>query len=368
VRQHFLPGKLTSYLRRLAAEYEADSSKVIERDIIATCYVRVEPETEHDNWNGGTYGHDVWLYLPLPVLGRVGLKNLAPMRQALLEDLKLLTQSVENEFFRELHLEEIDEADFGCQLAQPITARPPTNPDTVTFWKSGMARLFISHKDRYKAKANSLALALESFGISSFVAHDTIKPMSEWRKEIMKGLETMEVMLVFLTDDFEDSTFTNQEVGYALGANKPILSLKLEKRDPPGFISHEQALRGDLNDPAASARALYPLIAKALGRKSRLDDSLIKAFTSATNFNETRDRFEILRELVPSLELYQVNNIIAAFEENDQLHNAVYLTSNYERLRRFLEKATGRKFEIRGRKIIEIRPGAAKWNDDEIPF
>ena len=34
------------------------------------------------------------------------------------------------------------------------------------------------------------------------VAHDTIAPMTEWRLEIMRGLETMEVMLVFLTDDF----------------------------------------------------------------------------------------------------------------------------------------------------------------------
>lgn len=364
--KHYLPSKLPSYLRRLAAEYANDPHKKLELEIVTTCRARVETETEYDNWNGGTYGHDVWLYLPLELLGRIGLRNLGETRQALLDDLKLLSQSVPNEFFSQVHLEEIDEDDFGFQIAQPASSRPAVNPDSVAFWKPGLVRLFISHKDKHKAKANQLARALEKFGISCFVAHDTIKPMSEWRKEIMKGLETMEAMLVFLTDDFADSTFTNQEVGFAIGANKPIISLKLERKDPPGFISHEQALRGDMDDPASTAKSLYPLISKAVGNADRLNDGLIAAFASASNFDETRDRFDLVVSNIEKLEDSQLAAIVAAYATNDQLYNSIYLNNNHERLKRYLERATGRKFEIGSRHIKELT--TPKLQDDDIPF
>jgi hypothetical protein len=366
VSKHFLPSKLPSYLRRLAAEYANDPQRKLELEVVSTCRARVEAETEYDNWNGGTYGHDVWLYLPLELLGRIGLRNLNETRQALLDDLKLLSQSVPNEFFSQIHLEEIDEEDFGFQIAQPASSRPAINPESVAFWKTGLVRLFISHRDTHKAKANQLARALEKFGISCFVAHDTIKPMSEWRKEIMKGLETMEAMLVFLTDDFADSVFTNQEVGFAIGANKPIISLKLERKDPPGFISHEQALRGDMNDPVGTAKSLYPLISKAIGNADRLNDGLIAAFASAANFDEARDRFDLLAANIDKLEQFQLEAIVSAYEINDQLHNSIYLNNNHDRLKRYLERATGRKFEVGSGRIKEI--AKRKLQNDDLPF
>ena len=297
---------------------------------------------------------------------RIGFKKLDVTAQSLREDLRFLTQNVPKEYFHQIHLEEIDEGDFGCQIAQPISFRPTTNPQDVSFWKTGLVRLFISHKDKHKAKANSLAGALEGFGISCFVAHDKIKPMSEWRKEIMKGLQTMEAMLVFLTDDFQESTFTNQEIGFALGANKPIISLKLEQKDPPGFISHEQALRGDINDPAGCAKDLYRLIATAIGDPDRLNIGLVSSFASAANFDEARDRFDLLASAVRKLEPSHVQTIVAAYEANDQLHNSIYLNNNKDRLKRYLERATGRKFDIGAGQIKEVKKH--KLQDDDIPF
>lgn len=304
------------------------------------------------------------LYLPLELLAKIGLQNQSKTASRILDDLKVLTASVQNEFFSAVHLELVDENDPQFQEAKAISTKPSVNPEALPFWKPGMVRLFVSHKDMHKAEANSLAEALFSFGVSSFVAHDTIQPMSEWRKEIMKGLETMELMLVFLTDDFEESTFTNQEVGFALGANKPIISLKLGRKDPPGFISHEQALRGDINDAQSSAEALYPILAKALGKKERMDDSLIAAFLSSTDFNEAKLRFDRMATLVDKLSSSQLAMVIDGFFRNDQLYNAGHLVSKYERLRRYLERATGKSFSIDGRNIKETR---ARHNDG-IPF
>lgn len=118
------------------------------------------------------------------------------------------------------------------------------DPDKLSIWKRNCLKLFISHRDTHKAEARRLADALEAYGISAFVAHDTIEPMTTWQHEIEKGLQTMEVMLAFVTDDFEKSVWTNQEVGYALGKGAPIIPVKFEHKDPPGFIGSKQALKG----------------------------------------------------------------------------------------------------------------------------
>ena len=127
------------------------------------------------------------------------------------------------------------------------------NPDNLSIWRPGLGRIFISHRDKHKAEARELADALEEYGFSSFVAHETIPANEEWRKVIVAGLETMEIMVVFLTDDFHESIWTNQEVGHALGRGVPIISLKLGRLDPPGFISHVQALRGSIQQPITAA-------------------------------------------------------------------------------------------------------------------
>ena len=105
-------------------------------------------------------------------------------------------------------------------------------------WGDGnRLRLFISHLAGHKAVANHLAEALKPFGVSSFVAHDSIEPMKEWQKEILNGLMTMEVMVVLLMDDLHKSVWVNQEIGFALGRGIPIICVKVGTQDPEGFIA-----------------------------------------------------------------------------------------------------------------------------------
>ena len=59
-----------------------------------------------------------------------------------------------------------------------------------------------------------------------------------------------------------------------------------------------------------------------------------------------------------------MDQIIRGFEANDQLHNAMHLISKYERLRKFLERTTGRKYVVAGEKISLMKETV----DDEIPF
>ena len=192
---------------------------------------------------------------------------------------------------------------------------------------------------------------MEAYGISSFVAHEAIEPMATWKDEILKGLETMDSMLTFITDDFHKSVWANQKIGFALACDVPVLSLKLENSDPEGFIGSEQALRGTLKNSADSAPQVYKLLGEKLNNKKRMQSALITAFIESPSWDDTRDRFNRLNKVVETLSEEEVERIIDGYKKNDQLHHAMYLNNKYERLKHFLERTTGKKYSIEREKI-----------------
>ncbi len=115
-------------------------------------------------------------------------------------------------------------------------ATPPKN------WQGAdLFRLFISHISKDKLKATRLKECLAAYGIAGFVAHEDILPTLEWQDEIMRGLKTMDAMVAIHTIGFSQSTYTQQEVGFALGRGVKIISLEMGEQ-PTGFISRHQSL------------------------------------------------------------------------------------------------------------------------------
>lgn len=115
-------------------------------------------------------------------------------------------------------------------------ATPPKN------WQgTDLFRLFISHISKDKLKATRLKECLAAYGIAGFVAHEDILPTLEWQDEIMRGLKTMDAMVAIHTIGFSQSTYTQQEVGFALGRGVKIISLEMGEQ-PTGFISRHQSL------------------------------------------------------------------------------------------------------------------------------
>jgi hypothetical protein len=349
---YYLPTRVPSYLLRLAHQYKRTDPVL--HEVITASRVLVIEETAYERWDGGQHGHDVRLYVPIDVLAKIDIDAQLDSAAGIAEDLRKLAQGAEGEFINAVRLEMEEQDDPDCQRATPFSSRRPLNPDNLSIWKAGLVRVFISHRDHHKAAVHELARYIEPYGLSCFVAHETIPANEEWRKVILNGLETMEVMLVFLTNDFAESVWTMQEVGYALGKGVPIVSFKLETQDPPGFIGHAQALRGSFETLAASAENLVPLLWKALGRQERFQAALVASFVDSPNWTETTSRFDRMDNIVKKLSDTELKAIIEGFRRNDQLHNATYLyTRDYRRLHRFLEKTTGKKFVIEGVTITE---------------
>lgn len=356
-REFYLPSKISSYLKRLLAEYNLNR-EIKNAEIISCSKFLVQEGVDYDNWDGGQYGHVIKFFLPAEQLTTlVPLRMQDKIAEKLHSDLNKCAQAISGEYISQVRFE-IDDDDFESQNATYLSEKPFVSPDSLSIWKPGCIRLFISHRDKYKSQANNLAELLSNYGISSFVAHDSIEPMEQWQQTILKGLETMEIMLTFVTDDFHESFWTNQEIGYALARNIPVISLKLQNGDPLGFIAEKQALKGDLDNLNSLLPKLYDLLAKKLSNQSRMQTALVEAFASSPEWSETTLRFNRLSKHVTKLSDSEVERITSAYRENNQLHTAVYL-KNQTRLKRFLEHATGKSYTIDGNLIT---------CDDDIPF
>lgn len=344
-----LPDKIVSYLKRLKIEYDQYENEFFSNIVSsAKVFIRKPPKT-YENFGVYTHGYDIVFFLPASIMEEVDLGKQKSYREEIRKDLERC-KDVEDEFFENVFFACEDENDEEYRQAVSLNARPRVDPETLDIWKPGLVRLFISHRDTHKKKARELADSLEAYGISSFVAHDVIGPMTEWQAEIMKGLETMEIMLTFLTDDFHESVWVHQEIGFALARNIPILSLKLQSIDPKGFVSSKQALKGNFERPSDSTPEIYRLVEKKLNNKKRMRSTLITAFIESPSWDDTQYRFDRLNKVVNDLSEQEVKRIIKGFRNNGQLNGCFHLTNN-NRLINFLERTTGKKYFVRGDRI-----------------
>jgi hypothetical protein len=358
-----LPPKIMPAFRRLRQHYERKAESEL-RDLIDVSYIYVDTGTEFDNWNGGTYGHDILVFVPEDMMGLIDLDEQHQIFQRLQEDLNKATTEVENEYVRAAYIKSLDGSDPQFQAAIPFTREPRARPEDVGLWKDKSLRLFLSHRDNHKIAACELAKALEPFGVSTFVAHNAIKPMKEWQKEILNGLMTMEVMLVLLTDDFHDSFWTNQEVGFALSKGTPIVCLKVQTVDPQGFISIQQALKASYDNISDAAPLIHKTLIEEIGQEGRLKEILIETFLSSTNYSDAIEGLKRLTETTDRLTDLEFNRIVQGYAKNDQLYGCIGIHNRKNWFKRYLEAATGKILEFRDKEIIEKNAGY----EEETPF
>lgn len=141
-------------------------------------------------------------------------------------------------------------------------------------------KLFISHVATEKTKATRLKECLKDYGVKGFVAHEDIEPTLEWQSEIEKALQTMDAMVTIHTEGFKDKYWCQQEVGFALGKDTKIISLRMGE-DPVGFISKHQALsRGK-----KTAEVIAPEIITLLESDDRTKDKIFAAKPNKNPFD-----------------------------------------------------------------------------------
>ena len=229
------------------------------------------------------------------------------------------------------------------------------NNDGKRVFKEGTFGLFISHRDNFKRYANDIKKSLVVYGISSFVAHEDIEPTTEWIKEIEKALFEMDALIALLSKGFSESVWTNQEIGYASGREKLILSAKFEE-DPQGFISRFQALPVKKNDIDGFCLSIVENLIKNPITKERMITSYFSSIQNSGSFDESK-KWATLLPYINNVNENQINHLIDAYNNNTQAYNCFLLNGQKgdidiaSRINSWLKE---KKYKIENTKIVKL--------------
>lgn len=306
-----LPKNIERYLAMLSRVYAREGQRQLQ-EIIVNSQIRVHEGWSSDNWNGGTYGHALYLTLPEHLFS-LTLNQKDEYEKKIEEDLNKI-KSAENEFIQKVFLE-VDfgeNADWRKESGLLVLGKKSVAPDaTKRIWgDKDEFRLFLSHKSDVKKETAALGERLRLFGVSCFVAHVDIHPTKEWQDEIESALASMDGFVALLTDKFHESYWTDQEVGFAFARGVPIVAVRLG-RDPYGFIGKFQGLACNWDTCALA-------LVKILIQHGLMFAAYVRALRECPNW----DTGNMLGYVLPAIEYLnqsQIDDIVAAFNETTEL-------------------------------------------------
>ncbi|MHB8743712.1 MAG: toll/interleukin-1 receptor domain-containing protein [Sulfuricaulis sp.] len=345
-----LPQHIERYLAAISKIYARDGMRQFQ-ELIVNSQIRVHEGWSSDNWNGGTYGHALYLVLP-ESLFLSSVTNKKEIQNQLKEDLNKI-HNIQNEFIEEVFLEMDDTEDHEWRRESGllISGKRDVPADaTKRIWGDVGFRLFLSHKSEVKKETAALKESLRLFGISCFVAHEDIHPTKAWQDEIENALASMDGFVALMTDNFHDSDWTDQEVGYAVAQGVPIIAVRLGK-DPYGFIGKFQAL-------TSTWQAAYEDLVKILIK----NDQMLGAYIQALRDCPSWDSGNVLAKALPSIEKLtatQIDALVAAFNETGELRGSFGFSGTKPRmygpgLVSYLNQLGNRQFKYSSAWLIEL--------------
>ena len=102
-------------------------------------------------------------------------------------------------------------------------------------------------------------------------------------------MQSMDALLALLTPDFHDSNWTDQEVGFARGAQVPVIPVKLGQY-PYGFVGRYQAVQGqNRSGPELAEELLAICLDRFDNTRSRMQTALVARFERAESFAQAKD-------------------------------------------------------------------------------
>ncbi len=205
-----------------------------------------------------------------------------------------------------------------------------------------MFRLFVSHTHPNAAAVLDLKRALAAYGIDAFVAHEDIEHGLPWQAEIESALATCDGLLAYVTPDFSDSEWTDQEVGWCIGRRVPVMSIRMGA-DPYGFFGQFQAIRGD--EPE-KARAIVTILLRDATQGPRVARAMVDRFVVSRNFAAAKENVRILGVIpAPYWSDEMLDAVERACEENPQIRGAFYVPGT---ARTIVSKAREAQIAARG--------------------
>jgi len=349
-----LPKNIDRHLAALSKLYSQEGKRPLQ-ELIVNATTRVHEEWSRDNWNGGTYGHALYLVLPEPLfLSSVKQKN--DIQNQIKEDLNKV-HNIPNEFIEEvfLEMEAGEDAEWRKDSGLLLVGKRTIPPDaTKRIWGDEGFRVFLSHKSEVKKETADLKDQLCLFGVSCFVAHEDIHPTKTWQDEIENALASMDGFVALMTTDFHDSDWTDQEVGFAFARGVPFIAVRLGK-DPYGFIGKFQALSSS-----------WPTAAEDIVKILIKNDKMFSAYVGALRRCPHWDSGNTLGKALPAidtLKTQQIDDLVAAYNETSELRGSFAFNGSNSHfhgpgLVSYLNRLGLREFRYSSEGLIEPMPTA----------
>ena len=338
-----MPKNLERYISIVSKIFATDGEKSLQQILVnSRCKIVAAWSSDNwsDNWNGPKYGHALYLTLP-EALYLDAIKHKDPWQNRIKDAINKI-HNVPDEFIEEVFFEPepLGKQDWRKDSGALLKVKEVVLPETLErIWSKQGFRIFISHKAEFKKEASELKAKLAVYGISSFVAHEDVLPTKEWQDEIENALSSMDGLVALLTEDFHDSNWTDQEIGFAFGVGVPIIPVRLGK-DPYGLIGKFQALCCPWDSTSSQ---IVTLLTKY--------EKMINAYINVIKECNTYENANTLSKMLPNLDSIspdQTREIISAFNNNDQIHNSFGFNGRKksfgEGLAFHLNRLTGKNF------------------------
>jgi hypothetical protein len=222
-------------------------------------------------------------------------------------------------------------------------------------WKPDHFRLFISHTNAHRAFCGNLRNELLNAGIDAFVAHDQIEPTQQWQDEIETALATCDALAAVLTEDFVNSKWCDQEVGFAVARGLVIVPLSLGGVNPHGFVGKYQRMNAEEDElPQSVADKLIDLLARHEKTSKKMARQIVLRYANSYSFDNARSNFARLKEIPKEFWTPELAQLAEdAPHSNSQIDQAVTRTGQdmSKALTKYLDSVLGRSSP-----------------DDDIPF
>jgi hypothetical protein len=276
-------------------------------------------QVNYDNWNGGTFTWALRLEVPIGIFGAVQ-SRLGEIEKDILGKLDYLARQYPNHLLNEVTISPtaVGAPALGSRLA-------PSELEVRQIWPEGRFRLFLSHLAKHKAEVARLKEELRVRGVAAFVAHEDIEPSLEWQTEIELRLRSMHAMAALLTPEFNSSSWTDQEIGWALGRGVLVVPVRLGI-DPYGFVGKFQGVRGSLENPSLLAGSIVQALIANRQTHGEMRRALVSAFVGSISFAMSK----ALKPLVVQIADFSTEEKEAlqrACSENSQVMQAIGVRS-----------------------------------------
>jgi hypothetical protein len=223
----------------------------------------------------------------------------------------------------------------------------------ATFWEPFHFKLFLSHISTFKQTAVHLQHALRRFGISAFVAHVDIEPTKEWLEEIEAGLYSMDALAAILMPGFKESSWTDQEVGVAVGRGVLVVPI-MRGSTPYGFISKYQGLSAEGKTVSAVADSVFRILVASPKTRMRMFSSLAETTLQSASTDEAVEKLGYLAS-ISNLPIAHLEKLRDGAKSSAILSNGIAL----QKLNEILAKHK--------LKPVPLQESADEF-DDDIPF